>query len=232
MTGRIAILLKSASPSQELKWGTQPMTAEDSERLSRISTHWSLVFQAHQEAGVTKTAAQAALLHRYRGAIYRYLRSVVPDAHAVEDLCQEFAHRFVRGDFHRANPALGRFRNFVKTAVAHLIADWRRRRQAGLQPVPLDKFGLEALPGSETDPGQKFEELWRAELRWRPGSVATHWADGGTSCRPPSMTVRADAARKPGAPAMGGGVPSLALRAFVAAVPMARVRAWFNRALF
>jgi len=140
------------------------MPAEDEEHLSRISTHWSLVFRAHEGQGATRTTAQAQLLHRYRGAIYRYLRSLVRDVDAVEDLCQEFACRFVRGDFHKAHPACGRFRNFVKTAVVHLIADWRRRQRAGVQPIPLAGSWAQDLAAPEDDPGQKFEELWRAEL--------------------------------------------------------------------
>jgi len=140
------------------------MTGPDSERLSRISTHWSLVFRAHGEADADKTAAQAALLHRYCGAVYRYVRSVVQDEHVTEDLCQDFAHRFVRGDFHNANPAVGRFRSFVKAAVAHLIADWRRRCQAGLRAVPVDNSRLNDVVSREPDPADMFEELWRAEL--------------------------------------------------------------------
>jgi RNA polymerase sigma factor (sigma-70 family) len=140
------------------------MPAENEEHLSRISTHWSLVFRAHEGQGTTRTTAQAQLLYRYRGAIYRYLRSVVGDLDTVEDLCQEFACRFVRGDFHNANPACGRFRNFVKTAVIHLIADWRRRQRAGVHPIPLDNSHFQDIAAPQDDPGQKFEELWRAEL--------------------------------------------------------------------
>jgi RNA polymerase sigma factor (sigma-70 family) len=140
------------------------MTGPEGERLSRISTQWSLVFRAHDQSGADKKAAQTALLRRYCGAVYRYVRSVVPDAHAAEDLCQEFAYRFVRGDFHNADPAVGRFRNFVKTAVAHLIADWRRRCQAGLQAAPYDHSWLTAVASPELTADDKFEELWRAEL--------------------------------------------------------------------
>ncbi len=140
------------------------MSVSDGDRLSRISTHWSLVFRAHDQAGADKTAAQAALLHRYCGAVYRYVRSVVQDEHVTEDLCQDFAHRFVRGDFHNANPAIGRFRSFVKTAVAHLIADWRRRCRAGLRAAPADDTRLNEVVSREPDPAGIFEQLWRAEL--------------------------------------------------------------------
>jgi RNA polymerase sigma-70 factor (ECF subfamily) len=139
------------------------MTPED-DHLSRIATQWSLVFRAHEDTGEAKTAAQAALLHRYRRAIYRYLLKVVGDSHAAEDLCQEFAFRFVRGDFHRVHPTSGRFRDFVKTAIVHLVADWRRRKQAGPVRQPLDTAVLQGAASPEPDVGKKFEEMWRAEL--------------------------------------------------------------------
>jgi RNA polymerase sigma-70 factor (ECF subfamily) len=138
------------------------MASDEDDRLSRITTHWSLVFRAHQDRGPDGKAAQAELLHRYRGAICRYVRSVVRDENAVEELCQQFAYRFVRGDFHRAHPDRGRFRNFVKTAVAHLITDWRREQHARQQLLDSALRETVASPGSE--PRQQFDDLWRAEL--------------------------------------------------------------------
>src|SRR5437867_1139738 len=43
------------------------------EHLSRISTLWSMVFQAHAEPVDAATAARQRLLQRYHGAAYRYL---------------------------------------------------------------------------------------------------------------------------------------------------------------
>jgi DNA-directed RNA polymerase specialized sigma24 family protein len=68
------------------------------EHLSRIATVWSELARAHgprEEAA----AAQQALLQRYCGAIYRYLVGAVRDPDAAAELCQEFALRFLRGDF-------------------------------------------------------------------------------------------------------------------------------------
>jgi RNA polymerase sigma-70 factor (ECF subfamily) len=134
------------------------------DRLSRISTCWSLVFEAHQGQGETVPAAQQALLRRYCGAVYRYLVAAVRDPNAADDLAQEFSLRFIRGDFRRADPERGRFRDFVKTALYHLVVDYHRRRQK--QPAPLPEESAE-LPAEEQDryPGdQQFLELWRQEL--------------------------------------------------------------------
>ena len=118
----------------------QPMEAPGLDsRLSQISTQLSLLFRAHEGPGQEASAAQMELLQRYCGAIYRYLRSAVPQPEIAEDLCQEFALRFVRGDFRRADPDRGRFRDFVKTSLFNLITDYRRQQRAPdhLQQLPL-----------------------------------------------------------------------------------------------
>ncbi|HEV3262422.1 MAG TPA: sigma factor, partial [Gemmataceae bacterium] len=108
---------------------------EQEHRLSRISTRWSMVLQAHQGQNPAVTAAQQALLQRYLRAIYRYLLGALRDADAAEELCQEFAFRVVRGDFKRADPGRGRFRDYVKTAVYHLIVDHQKRQRGRAQPL-------------------------------------------------------------------------------------------------
>jgi DNA-directed RNA polymerase specialized sigma24 family protein len=138
------------------------MRADFKAHLSQILTPWSLVFRAHQDSGLARQAAQAELLCRYSDAISRYLRSVVKDENVVEELVQQFAFRFIRGDFHRAHPAKGRFRDFVKKAVIHLIADWWREQNS--RPRPLDSAVIGALASGVPEAGQQFEDQWRAEL--------------------------------------------------------------------
>src|SRR5688500_4971787 len=112
------------------------MDREDlSVRLSRLTTQWTAVFQAHDGSGAAASAAQQALLERYCGAVYRYLLGALRDPDAADELSQEFALRFCRGDFHRADPEKGRFRDFVKTAVYRLIIDYQNRRRK--RPAPL-----------------------------------------------------------------------------------------------
>src|SRR5437660_9775525 len=85
------------------------------ERLSQLSTCWTLLGQAHAGAGDLESRAQAALIERYQGAVYRYLMGILRDPDAADEVFQEFALRIVRGDFHKADPARGRFRHYVKT---------------------------------------------------------------------------------------------------------------------
>jgi RNA polymerase sigma-70 factor (ECF subfamily) len=125
------------------------------ERLSRISTLWSLVYQAHHGSTETVGAAQRALLERYSGAVHRYLLGALHDPDAADELFQEFALRFVRGDFKRVDPERGRFRSFVKTALFHLIVDFRRRPRPPALPADAPEVA---------DPERDFVESWRAEL--------------------------------------------------------------------
>lgn len=130
------------------------------QRLSQIITHWSLIFRAHESKQSQKAAAQLTLVERYGGAIYYYLLSAVKDPDAVEELCQEFAYRLVRGDFKRADPKRGRFRDYVKASLFNLVADYRRQRQR--QPLPLDSVAVDEA--SVEGPEEAFLQRWRDQL--------------------------------------------------------------------
>jgi RNA polymerase sigma-70 factor (ECF subfamily) len=141
--------------------------AEKGHHLNRITTHWTLVFQAHQGPTEAVSAAQQALLQRYCGAIYRYALAALRDPAAAEEVLQEFAVCFVRGDFKQADPGRGRFRDLVKTVLFHLIINHQRQRQkqARLGPLPPDSQGVaakDAAPGADAD--REFLTQWRDEL--------------------------------------------------------------------
>ena len=136
-------------------------------RLSQIRTNWSTLQRAHSDEAEAVSSAQQELMQRYSGAVYRYLVGFLRDYDAADDLAQEFALRFLRGDFRRADPSRGRFRDYVKMVLRHLVADLRRRQLQGPRPLPL--AGLEP-PGLE-DPAAgldaDFLESWRRELLTR-----------------------------------------------------------------
>jgi RNA polymerase sigma-70 factor (ECF subfamily) len=67
-------------------------------RLSRITTRWLDLRDAHE--GMPQ--AMRALLERYRGAVYSYLFGAVHTPDTADELFQEFALRFLRGDFRAA----------------------------------------------------------------------------------------------------------------------------------
>jgi len=155
--------------------------AHDDDRLSRISTQWALVFQAHQGDTEEVEAAQVALMLRYGGAIHRYLLAALRDPEAAEELDQEFALRFLRGDFHRADPDRGRFRDFIKRAIRNLIVDHYRRRK--VRPHSLSEVASEPASPDEGLPesfDRQFVESWRRELMDRAWDrLAEHQARKG-----------------------------------------------------
>jgi RNA polymerase sigma-70 factor (ECF subfamily) len=133
-------------------------------RLSAISTQWTRLFQAHREPGEAGTPAMRELVLRYYGAVYRYLLGALRDPAAAEELTQDFAVRFLRGDFKRADPGRGRFRDFLKTALRNLALDhWRKRAAA---PGRLDSSAPVAgePPPTADDLDRAFLDKWREEL--------------------------------------------------------------------
>ena len=134
------------------------------QRLSRISTMWTVMRQAHDSGADAAAAARQELMQRYCGAVYRYLISAVRDPHETEDLTQEFALRFIQGRFRHADPARGRFRDYVKTALFHLVDDYRKRQRKGPQHVPLEAHEPANPDADAAEADRAFLESWRQEL--------------------------------------------------------------------
>lgn len=143
----------------------------DEHRLSHINTLWSVVLRAHGDDTVECKSAQEQLLERYGFAVRRYLGAALRDEAAVDEVFQEFALAFVRGDYYRVSPECGKFRNFLKTIMFRLVADYRKgfyrpdkavgaEDQLGNQPdIP------ESSPLAEND--DRFVAVWRESLLGR-----------------------------------------------------------------
>jgi RNA polymerase sigma-70 factor (ECF subfamily) len=101
------------------------------------------------------------LIDRYYGAVYRYLLGATRDEDAALELFQDFAVRFLRGDFRRANPELGRFRDYLKTALIHMVTD--HRRAGRLRPITLADGGAHVTDPQWEDEAE-FARSWREEL--------------------------------------------------------------------
>jgi RNA polymerase sigma-70 factor (ECF subfamily) len=135
--------------------------------LSEIGTLWTMVHQAHQGSPEVVSRAQRALMERYSGSVYRYLLGALRDRHAADDLFQDFALRFVRGAFRHANPDKGRFRDFVKTALYHLIVDYQKRHRKGPQAVPVEAVAAEPAVHDLHYSEEEFTQSWRQEVLCR-----------------------------------------------------------------
>lgn len=137
----------------------------DDARLSRIETLWSVVRRAHGQEQDAVQAAQQSLLDRYGGAVRRYALAALRDEDAADEVFQEFALRFVRGDFGRADPGRGRFRSYVKSAIYRLIVDYQRRRQRQRREKPLpENLPEQPVDGASAEDDELFLASWRDEL--------------------------------------------------------------------
>ena len=138
----------------------QPADVE--QRLSRIATHWSDLVLAHGSSA--DESARNRLLLRYTSPVYRYLLGALRNADEASDLCQEFAVRFLRGDFRKANPQRGRFRDYVKSALSNLVNDHFRGLEARPRNMSPDFPEPAASEEPSLSPEQEFLTSWRQSL--------------------------------------------------------------------
>ena len=185
----------------------QPTNEEVGRYINQIETIWPVLRQAHDGAPAEASAAQQIILQRYRPAIYCYLLACLKDADAADELSQEFALRFVRGDFRNANPEKGRFRDLLKSALYHLIIDYHKRRRRGMPQLLPD--GPEPIVEGEgtLDSDREFLNAWRMDLlnkAWavlaeeerrtgRPLHTVLQFRAGNTEMRSPQMAEQLSA---------------------------------------
>lgn len=135
----------------------------DNDRLSQIHTLWSVVRRAHADETVEARSAQQEMLDRYGPAIRRYLLAAFRDETAADDAYQEFALRFIKGDYGSADPDKGRFRSFLKTILYRLVVEHHRgQKRRKLQDVKSQLAEPEVYDPDESD--ANFRESWRDEL--------------------------------------------------------------------
>jgi len=133
-------------------------------RLCSITTLWGLVCDAHGAAADAAQDAQRQLLARYGGAIRRYLLACVRDQEAADELFQEFALRFLNGNFRNADPQRGRFRDYVKTILYHLVTNYHRQHQRQFQRLAPDHPEPAVEPVSLVERDPEFLASWRDDL--------------------------------------------------------------------
>jgi RNA polymerase sigma-70 factor (ECF subfamily) len=163
-------------------------------RLSQISTLWTALARAHAGGGDEDHRLLGGLIERYQGAAYRYLTAATGDPDVAAELFQEFAVRFLRGDFRRASPDRGRFRDYLRTVLINLA-----RRRPGVAGGPaagaVDPDQLPAPADAEA------EEAFLAH--WRESLLACAWKgleEAERAGGPPYFTVLRARADQPDLP--------------------------------
>lgn len=142
---------------------------EVDDRLSKISTDWGVLKQAHAGADSDARAAQELLIVRYGAAIRRYLGKVAGDPEAAEELFQEFGVAVVEGKLGSAAPDRGRFRDYVKAVLRHLVAKYHAKRRKRPQALGDDGPALREIAARDEDDSA-------LDTAWRDALMARAWA--------------------------------------------------------
>lgn len=164
----------------------------DNDRLSQIETLWSVVRRAHDDGASQVTDAQQQMLERYGGAAQRYLRAVVKDADGADDVYQDFAVRFLRGDFANVSPEKGKFRAFLKTVLFRTAMDYFRQKRRGPNVREMETVFEPAAPDDRQAADQQFVASWRDELLTRTWDALRQYEEESNKPMHTAMRLRVD----------------------------------------
>jgi RNA polymerase sigma-70 factor (ECF subfamily) len=129
------------------------------------TTRWSLILDARTGPEAGRVALEQ-ICRDYRQPVLSFVRRHGYAAADAEDLSQDVFARLLEQGWHaRADPALGRFRSYLLTALRRFLSDARdsagaQKRGGGQLRVSADEtFATLSAPGSES-PEQAFTRHW------------------------------------------------------------------------
>ena len=137
-------------------------------------TRWSVVLSANHAETSQSDGAFETLCRTYWYPLYVCVRRSGHNPHDAQDLTQEFFHRLLQKRWLRtADPAKGRLRTFLITALKRFMAnEWRRAsagKRGGGQPcVPMDTAFAESRYATATPDRftaeEAFDRQWAMTL--------------------------------------------------------------------
>jgi RNA polymerase sigma factor (sigma-70 family) len=138
------------------------------------TTRWSLILSSASDSRSQAESALGELCRAYWYPVYSFIRARSSSADQAQDLTQDFFVYLLKGTvFASADPAVGRFRSFLTTAVRNFLADQADRRNAikrggGVVTVPIDLTAAEErfardLHHNDT-PERIFDRQWALTL--------------------------------------------------------------------
>lgn len=142
------------------------MASQDqTDRLSQISTIWEDLFRAQNVQADPGRQVLGKLLQRYHRAAFRYLLTATGREDGAADMLQEFAVKFLEGKFQHADPAKGRFRDYLKTALINLVRkDANRAARTVVQSNSAFELHLPPEEPTAADSDELFLTGWRKTL--------------------------------------------------------------------
>jgi RNA polymerase sigma-70 factor (ECF subfamily) len=148
------------------------------------TTRWSVVRAAAGEDSAAAREALAVLVDCYWFPLYAFTRRSGYDADDAQDLIQAFFTRLLeKRNIGSADPARGRFRSYLLSALKHFMADERDRSRAlkrggGRVPVSIDY--ADADRRYDVDPGHGLTPEWLFERNWALALLDRTWNKLGT----------------------------------------------------
>jgi len=134
--------------------------------MSRFeTTRWSTVLMAGGDSADARNALES-LCRRYRAPVLSYLQRHGRSDNDAQDLTQAFFERLIRLRLHdRADPARGRFRSFLLTALDNFVRDEHahasRLKRGGIDGVrSLDAEEAPTDAADSTTPDAEFDRHW------------------------------------------------------------------------
>lgn len=142
--------------------------------MSFHTTHWTAVLVAGHDSVPGSKEALEDLCRAYWYPLYAYVRRKGHSEADAKDLTQQFFARLLHGGrLALADPARGRFRTFLLTALNHfLINEWiktgRDKRGGAIEFVPLHTDDPENLysaePADARTPETLYDQHWAAAV--------------------------------------------------------------------
>jgi RNA polymerase sigma factor (sigma-70 family) len=132
------------------------------------TTRWSLILQTRFDGPEARKALEA-LCGIYRPAVIAYVRRHGYSPADAEDLAQSFYADVICRDFHaRADPARGRFRSYLLTALRHFVANARThddalKRGGQAEHLSLGNDNADGhidLADDGESPDEVFDRVW------------------------------------------------------------------------
>lgn len=131
------------------------------------TTRWSIVLEA-KGCGQDARTALESLCRAYRTPVLAFIRSRGYSNDVAEDLTQSFFARFLeRQDYAAVDPARGRFRAYLLTAIRHFLANDAEaantaKRGGGISFESIDNVADDdaSHPAAGETPEAAFDQAW------------------------------------------------------------------------
>jgi len=137
-------------------------------------THWSRLAAVKGDVSAERREALNYLAERYWKPLFCYARRRGYEVAEAEDLVQGFfVSAFATDLFAKADPARGRFRNFLLKSLQHFLAkEWRDARAQKRRPAEgfvsirelASESGTVVVPKNTETPEDAFNQAWLREL--------------------------------------------------------------------